>query len=297
MSENKIFFIINTKSGVGYHAAVEGRIIDESVRWGFECDLQFTQYRGHATVLAQQAVAAGYTRIVAVGGDGTVNETARALVGTRAALGILPKGSGNGLARHLGIAMDFKRALRQLFESHVVVIDTMTINDQLSVNVSGVGFDGHVAGEFGKNGKRGFWNYLRIVIREFVQFKAFPFSMNPAHPAQDQSVYMLSFANSSQFGNDARIAPEASIQDGWIDVVAIPTLSLWHALRLLGQSWLRKHDTALAPVQKIREATLELPVAMAYHLDGEPHLPARSFVIRVLPGSLHVLVPKRAKQI
>jgi YegS/Rv2252/BmrU family lipid kinase len=297
MSENKIFFIINAKSGVGYHRAVEGRIIQESARWGYECELQFTQQRGHATELAREALARGYTRIVAVGGDGTVNETARALVGTNAALGILPKGSGNGLARHLGIATDFKAALRQLFDSQTIAIDSMTVNGELSLNVSGIGFDGHVAAAFGKNGRRGLWNYVRIVIQEFVRFQRFSFTMQPTHPAEPQSVYMLSFANSSQFGNDARIAPEASIRDGWIDVVAIPTLTIWHAIRLLGQSWLRKHDSSLAPVLRIREGSIDLQTPMAYHLDGEPQPPAKHFAVRILPTSLRVLIPARKKHI
>lgn len=292
MSENKIFFIINAKSGVSYHAAVEGRIVSECANWSFECELQFTQHRGHATELAQGALQAGYKRVVAVGGDGTVNETARALVGTDAALGILPKGSGNGLARHLGISMQFRKALRQLFESDPIAIDTMTINGALSVNVSGIGFDGHVAALFGQNGKRGLWNYLRIVGKEYLRFEPFTFEMKPTHPAEPRRVFMLNFANSSQFGNDARIAPEASVRDGWMDVVAIPNLSPAHALRLLGQSWLRRHDHRIAPRQPVRAATVDLPSAVAYHIDGEPCAPAKNFRVELLPNSLRVLVPR-----
>ncbi len=297
MSENKIFFIINAKSGVSYHPAVEGRIVTACSQLKIGCELQFTQHRGHATELATAALAAGYQRIVAVGGDGTVNETARALVGSNAALGILPKGSGNGLARHLGISMNFKKALQQLLQSQTVAMDTLRINDQVSINVSGVGFDGHVAAQFGKNGKRGFWSYLRIVVREYMRFQPFSFAMKPAHPAQPQPIFMLNFANASQFGNGARIAPEASVRDGWMDVVALPKLSLGHALRLLGQSWLRKHDSRLAPHQHVRAATVELPTPMAYHIDGEPYPPAKNFYVELLPQSLHVLIPRGVAQV
>lgn len=289
MSENRIFFIINKKAGVGYHAALEGRIIDACTQRDWECELQYTAYPGHAAALAQAALRNGHRRIVAVGGDGTINEVARSLVGTQALLGILPKGSGNGLARHLGISLNLEEALRQLFRPGVTAMDTITINGRLSVNVSGIGFDGHVASLFGKNGNRGLASYVSIVLREYARFQPFSFSMTPNHPAQHAPVYMLCFANSSQFGNHARIAPEASVRDGWIEVVAISDLSLFNMFRLARQSWLRKHNQSAAPQMRVRHARIELDRPVAYHVDGEPCPPEQQFEIQVAPQSLQIL--------
>lgn len=261
---------------------------------GVECELQFTRYPGHAAQLAVVAWMNGYQRIVAVGGDGTVNEVVQSLAATDAVLGILPLGSGNGLARHLGISMDLGRALQQLLTAKVVSIDVFNINDRLAANVAGIGFDGHVASQFGKNGKRGLWNYVRIALREFWQFQPFSFSMNPAHPGQDRPAFMLVFANSSQFGNGARIAPEASVRDGWIDVVAVPSLPARKFMVLAFQGWLGFHNRKLVPSLRIKRATIEIPEPVSYHVDGEPCPPARLFSVAIMPNALQVLVPREA---
>jgi YegS/Rv2252/BmrU family lipid kinase len=291
VSENKIFFIINTRSGAGYTATTEGRIIQESARHGYECELQFTRRQGHATELARLAAAAGYTKIVAVGGDGTVNESAQGVLGTTAALGILPKGSGNGLARHLGVSMSFGRALQQLFSAQPVSMDVLEINGRPSVNVSGIGFDGHVAALFGKNGRRGFWSYFHITVREFFRFAPFSFTMTPPHCAQNRPAFILAIANASQFGNNARIAPNASVRDGLADVVAIGPLNGWQALRLLWAGWIKKPAADVAPAGRIAHAVISTARPVPYHVDGEPQQPASHFTVRVLAGALCVLAP------
>jgi len=291
MNENRIFFIINTRSGIGYHPSLEGRIVKESARHGYECELQFTRHRGHATELARDAAAAGYKKIVAVGGDGTVNEAARGVLGTAAALGIVPKGSGNGLARHLGLSMTFGRAVQQLFSAHPMLFDVVEINGKPSVNVSGIGFDGHVAGLFGKNGKRGFWSYLQIIVRAFFRFQPFSFSIAPPHPAQHRPAFILAIANSSQFGNNARIAPQASVCDGQADVVAVPPLSVWQALRLVWAGWVKHPANDIAPATRVRAAHITVSRPLPYHVDGEPQPPVSEFLITVHSGALRVLVP------
>jgi len=172
MNENKkVFFIINRFSGTGYQDSIEGRIIDACSSVNYECTIEHTRDRGHATELAQTAVAEKFDMVFAVGGDGTVNEVAQGLVGSNVSMGILPKGSGNGLARHLGVPMKFSDALKLMNSNQVINMDTMSINGKLSVNVSGIGFDGHVAGLFGKNGKRGLAGYTKLVLKEFMSYK------------------------------------------------------------------------------------------------------------------------------
>ena len=151
----KVFFIVNKFSGSGFKAEMEMafRQTCEAQEWEFA--LEYTQKPGHATQLASEARDAGYRKIVAVGGDGTVNEVAQALLHSPAAMGIIPKGSGNGLARHLGIPMDATQALNCLFTGRIVPIDTFRLNGRLSLNVSGIGFDGYVAELFGLEKQRG----------------------------------------------------------------------------------------------------------------------------------------------
>jgi len=178
MSENnKVFFIINKYSGASYRPEVEGRIITACGQLNLECSIEFTKERGHATELARQAVEQDFRTIFAVGGDGTVNEVAQGIVNTPATMGILPKGSGNGLARHLCIPMSFMRSLATLSSRQTIKMDTVLVNGRLSVNIAGIGFDGHVAGLFGRNGKRGLIGYARLVIKEFRSFKEFPVDM------------------------------------------------------------------------------------------------------------------------
>src|SRR5689334_8156918 len=141
MSENKkVFFIVNKYSGRGYRDSLEGRIISACADAGIEAAIDFTRERGHATELAMKAVNDGFTRVFAVGGDGTVNEVAQGLINSNAALGILPKGSGNGLARHLGISMRLASALSLIDSNKTINMDTLIVNGRLSVNVSGIVF-------------------------------------------------------------------------------------------------------------------------------------------------------------
>ncbi len=166
-------FIINKYSGGGYRPEVEGRIIEQCEKLNIESTIEFTQSRGHATELAKSAVDQKLDYVFAVGGDGTVNEVARGLLGSRVAMGILPKGSGNGLARHLTIPMSFRKSLEILSFHREQMIDTLSVNGKLSVNVSGIGFDGHVAGLFANKAKRGLVGYAKLVLKEFMDFQIF----------------------------------------------------------------------------------------------------------------------------
>ncbi|MEJ0057640.1 MAG: diacylglycerol kinase family protein [Bacteroidota bacterium] len=229
MSE-KVFFIVNKYSGTGFQDSLEGRIIDMCALLNLEATIEYTQHKGHATELARQAVADGFMRVFAMGGDGTINEVAQALVNTTTAMGILPKGSGNGLARHLHIPLKTSMALTLLEKYSVIAMDTLIVNNHISVNVSGIGFDGHVAGKFGKNGKRGLIGYGKLVLKEFLRFKEFPVEMSLDGKLLKRKSFILALANSSQFGNNAKVSPFASVCDELIDVCFIKKVPISQAV-------------------------------------------------------------------
>lgn len=299
MTESKkVFFIINRFSGTGYRESLEGRMIDACAALKYGCTIQHTQDRGHATVLAQQAVAEKFDMAFAVGGDGTVNEVAQGLIGSNVAMGILPKGSGNGLARHLGVPMNFTRALDVLSSSQLINMDTMSINGRLSVNVSGIGFDGHIAGLFGQNGKRGLTGYTKLVLKEFVSYKENKANVTVDGTPHETSSFIIALANSSQFGNNARVAPLASVCDELIDVCFIKKVPFSHVIGFAAKMFSGSLDrSSLVKIYKGKKITIEFTKPVAFHIDGEPQDPATKFDVHIDAGRLKMLVPDHKKKV
>ncbi len=292
MTENKVFFIVNKYSGTGFQDALEGRIIDTCARFNIEGTIEYTQHKGHAAELARQAVADGFRRVFAIGGDGTVNEVAQGLVHTSAAMGILPKGSGNGLARHLHIPLKTQQALELLDKHRIIKMDTMVINDHISVNVSGIGFDGHVAGKFGKDGKRGLIGYGKLVIREFLRFKEFPVEMSLDGKLLKRKSFILALANSSQFGNNAKISPFASVCDELIDVCFIKKVPVSQAVGFAQKMFTGKmNKSSFVETLQGKSINIQFNTPMPYHIDGESMEPATNFNVTISPASLKVIVP------
>jgi diacylglycerol kinase (ATP) len=299
-ANKQVLFIINKYSGTGYTPSVEGRLLSFCQKVGLEAHLEFTQGRGHATQLARDAAQSKKFEVVfAMGGDGTVNEVAKGLVHTQQVMGVIPKGSGNGLARHLGIPLNFKKCLPYIASAEVIAMDSFTVNNHLSINVSGIGFDGHVAGLFGKNGKRGLANYTKLVTQEFMKYEEFSGEIKIDNTLTHENAFIIAFANSSQFGNNARIAPYASVCDGELDlsfVKKVPFLEApAFAIKMfsgnLGQSNFVK-------LMKGKTVTLQFSKPLAYHVDGEAMVPERQFLIQINPGSIRLLVPQgRTKNI
>ncbi len=289
---NKVFFIINKYSGTGFRDSVEGRIIDTCARLKLEATIEYTQHKGHATQLARQAVADGFPRVFAMGGDGTVNEVAQGLVHTDTAMGILPKGSGNGLARHLKIPLRTPGALRLLDNHQVISMDTFSVNDRLSVNVSGIGFDAHIAGQFGKNGKRGLLGYGKLVMREFLSFREFPIKLTIDGKAMNRKIFILALANSSQFGNNARVAPHASVCDELIDICLIKKVPLTRAVDFARRMFTGHiNKSRFVDIFHGRDIHLKFNKPMPFHIDGESMDPASEFDITIKPASLKMIVP------
>ena len=287
-----ILFIVNPVSGIGKQKGVEKLIESRLDKTRFIASIAYTNAPGHATEISHTAAADGVDIVVAVGGDGTVNETAAGLVGTDTALAIVPAGSGNGLARHLKIPMNLKRAIDIINIGKVLKIDTATINDQLFVNVAGVGFDASVAKKFAVAGKRGFSTYLRITTNSYKNYEPKQYTLVIDGKIIKRRALLISFANSSQFGNNTSIDPTASINDGYIDVCIVGKMPYWKALFLAPLLFLKKFDqTRYIEIIRAREVILKRRKGKSIHLDGDPKVMGKELTMKINPLSLNVIAP------
>lgn len=294
MNENKkVLFIINKYSGSGYRPQAEGRLITQCTELGIEPSLEFTQYPGHAIEICKAAVNEKLFDVVfAVGGDGTVNEVAQGVVNTHQVMGIIPAGSGNGLGRHLGIPIGFTNTFSYLNSTSVIAMDSFYVNNRLSLNVSGIGFDGHIANLFGKNGKRGLLNYSRLVISEFSSFKEWQAEGSLDGMPFKKEVMVFAIANSSQFGNNVRVAPNALVCDGLLDISLIRKVSWVNAIGLASQLFRGTlQSSPSVSMMTGKEIKVRLTAPVPYHVDGEGMPPTKDFTIKINPGSVRMLVP------
>jgi diacylglycerol kinase (ATP) len=288
----KVFFIVNRFSGSGFRPEMKVMIADACKDNDVECSVQFTEGPGHATALAREARDMGFHKVVAVGGDGTVNEVAQALLHAPVAMGIIPKGSGNGLARHLGIPAKFELALNCLFTSEVIRMDTFRINGKLSLNVSGVGFDGHVAGLFGKDNTRGIQGYTKHILNQYSAFPEFEAVITIGSTRLDKKVFVIAIANSSQYGNNARIAPAASVRDGVLNISVLKKFPPYRLDFIYAFFSGTIDQSAYCETLQVRNETLiELKAPMPFHIDGEPAGESDRFQIELEPASLPMLAP------
>ena len=290
----KIAFIINPYSGTGKKEDLPGLIkagLDPSFG---KPEIVFTEYRGHATQLAKDFVVKGFQMVVAVGGDGTVNEVARSLIHTDTSLGIIPIGSGNGLARHLGIPMSIRKAIEQLNHSEPILMDYGLVNGRPFFCTCGTGFDAYVSTEFAKGNKRGIMSYLEKIITGYFSYKSQNYHLLGEGIDLNVKAFVLTFANASQWGNNAYIAPQASVQDGQMDisimsnfpVIAIPTL----ALNLFAKNI--DKDLFMTTLRS-DELTLFREESGPFHYDGEPYEEGKEIQVKTVADGLKVLVKKR----
>jgi YegS/Rv2252/BmrU family lipid kinase len=290
--KKKILFIINPKSGTEDLSDINERIgglIDYTC---FEVEGVFTERRMHAFELAKQAVADGIDYVVAVGGDGTVNEVASALVHTQTIMGIVPVGSGNGLARHLRLPGDIDEAIEMINRRTVKYIDSVEVNQRYFFNIAGLGFDAHVASEFVKNGTRGIKGYRKIIAKEYFKFKPSNYEIFTPDENLSLSAFMICIANGKQWGNGAIISPKSSVSDGVVEIcilTKVPALILPFTLRKLFSNNIE--TSKYLKRIKCKNAVIIQKNTLA-HLDGESAEIGERLDIKVHPSSLHVLVNK-----
>ena len=292
LPDKRIFFIVNPISGSGKQRTIEALIEKHLDLNLYSFKVGFTEYRGHATELAREAVSDGANIVVAVGGDGTVNEVGRALVGTETTLAIIPTGSGNGLARHLRLPMNFRKAINVINRAKRKKIDTATLNNQFFVSVAGIGFDAYIARRFDQTKKRGFISYFNIATSSYRKYKPRSYRISVDGRVIKRKALLISFANSSQFGNNASIDPGAEIDDGLINVCIVRKIPLWKVTLITPLFFLKKFDkTPFVEIIKGREVIVKRKKGKYIHLDGDPEKEGKSFIIKVHPLSLQVVVP------
>jgi len=290
--KKRILFIVNPVSGVGRCKGIE-KILEkylDTKKYSYR--VVYTEQAGHAVVLSRDASGQAIDIVVAVGGDGTVNEVAQGLVGTGTSLGIIPAGSGNGLSRHLNIPMNVGRAIEIINKGKVLRIDTANLNEDLFVNVAGVGFDASIAKKFAKSGKRGFLAYFKITAGTYQSYKARKYKLVIDGKELVRKALFISFANSSQFGNNASIDPKASVDDGFIDVCIVRRIPFWKTVLVAPLLFIKRFDrTPYIEIIRAREVQVTRKKGKGIHLDGDPKKISREFTVKINPSSLNVLVP------
>jgi YegS/Rv2252/BmrU family lipid kinase len=288
----RICFILNPTSGTNRTQDVPALLARYATAAGAEFEIQPTAYAGHAEQLARQAAAAGCRVVVAVGGDGTVNEVARGLLGTAAALGIVPRGSGNGLARHLRIPLDLPGAVRRACQPTFQRIDAGEINGRPFFCTAGLGFDAHVSKMFARAGTRGLSTYVKVALREYRRYRPVPVQVTlQGQKLFDTHCYVLAFANAAQYGNNAYIAPRANIQDGLLDVCLIDGLSWPRAVRVgLGLALGTLATSGGAVYHTTQQVQVRSATPLGFHVDGDYVEDATDFAVVLHPLALEVAV-------
>ncbi|MDR1415473.1 MAG: diacylglycerol kinase family lipid kinase [Odoribacteraceae bacterium] len=284
-------FIVNPISGHGAGKGLPRRLSRHPRYAGIHSVVRFTKHAGHARELAEQAAAEGFTHVVAVGGDGTVNEVGSALRGTGIIMGIIPLGSGNGLARHLGYSTRVDSALTQLLDGTPEWMDIIEINGHSSLNVSGLGFDAATAHLFAGGGSRGLFAYVRAAVRLWFCYKEREYTFRVGEETWSERGFIVSLANGSQYGYNFVIAPGASTRDGLLDLCVLRRPRLVEIpLYLLRVATRRVEKLPHFHRVPCREVTI-LDAAPEGHVDGDPCFFTSPVHARVIAAGLRVALP------
>ena len=291
---SKVLAIINPISGTGSKKSIPDLLARAYAPLEHELLLTYTKAAGHAEELARRAAEEGYDHVIAVGGDGTVNEVARGLVGSKTALAIVPKGSGNGLARALGLSMSTDRVIKQLASGRRVTIDSCEMNGQPFFCTCGMGFDAAVSRSFAEASTRGPVTYLRTMIDEYRGFKpeTYRIILDEGERTIETEAFVLVVANASQYGNNAYIAPEADLSDGMLDLAIIRPFPILEAALVLGDLMRGKlADNKYYHTERVRHVHIERTSGGSVHLDGEPLVMSEHIDVSLRPHSLEVIIP------
>lgn len=277
-----MLFIINPISGKGKKAKVAQLLLDKGYKTAF------TEYAGHAEVLAREATD---EVVVAVGGDGTVNEVARGIVGSEKILGIIPCGSGDGLARHLGLSHNINKAIETIEQGKWKTIDAAEVNGRPFFSVCGVGFDAVVSERFAQSGKRGLSNYVKQGLKTWKTYSPDHYKVEIDGEKIQTDALFITVGNSNQWGNNAKITPLADCCDGVLDVTIVEKFGVlelpWLALRLMTGTLHRSRRVRCFKGKKIHITRQSKGAA---HADGDWYMESATLDIKIIPSALKVIV-------
>jgi YegS/Rv2252/BmrU family lipid kinase len=297
MSKKKIVFIVNPCAGMGHYKKLSRLLKEQLDVSQYDYELALTQYRGQGEILAVQAAENHADIVIAVGGDGTVNEIARTLIGKNMLLGFIPTGSGNGLAHHLQIPTSISKAIRIINERHSMEIDALKINSHICVSVAGLGFDGLVAEMFDHSSRRGFLPYLRYVIKNYITYKPQVYVVERGEEKEEYHVMLISIANSSQWGYNVKISPQASMADGCADICLVKKPDIFRlpfSTTALLTGNLHKDKKSIR-IYRLSECVIYTKdnTPQPFHIDGDPVERQSRITVSVLPKSLRIITPKQ----
>ena len=297
MEKEKICVIINPISGTESKQSIPDEVAAAFDQKKFDVFFRITGYPDHATEIAKDAVRKKYKYVITVGGDGTVNEVAKALVNTDCTMGIIPFGSGNGLARDLHIPLDSKNAIKIILGENVRTIDYGIANGHVFFCTCGVGFDAFISGKFAEEKQRGPLGYVRQVLEGVTDFKSDEYDITYDDGSLKERAFVVTCANASQYGNDAFIAPEADMEDGKMNVSILKPLNAIEIPQTTLQLFTKNIDknskmisllTANLTIHRSREGVM--------HVDGEPVQTGKDIQVKIVPKGLRVLAPKKSER-
>ncbi len=292
--DKRLLLIVNPNSGTVAKSKLLPTITETLDHFRLPYDLVFTREAGHGHLLAKQAVKENYYGVLACGGDGTVNEIGSALAGSDTAMGIIPCGSGNGLARHLGIPVDVEGSIRILAEDNIINADYATGNDNPFFCTCGMGFDAAVSQRASGEKKRGLAMYIRNAATEFVNFSPKDYIIECNGVELTRHAFIVAICNASQYGNNAFIAPQASITDGMLDVMVVRSSNmLEHAM--VGMDMLTGMIGKNTMVDSFRADHLKITRSEPgpVHFDGDSCEMPAEIIIDCHPGALKIFTSRR----
>ncbi|NOY38293.1 MAG: hypothetical protein GXO83_12065 [Chlorobi bacterium] len=289
-----ITFFINPMAGRGNWVRAKKVIDRYCLSKGYEPEYFFTGDTDKIKLILEEKERQGVPFVFVVGGDGTINELARHMIGRKMALGILPMGSGNGLAGHLGISTRISRSVRLIGQHNSLVINYARINDAAFFTIAGIGFDAEVSQQFSTAPQRGFSGYIQSFFKVIGRYKPIEFTIKTNGNEKKYQAFVLAFANASQYGNSAYIAPMACITDGWCDMVIVRPFSLFATPFLVIRLFTKTlHKSKYVDTVRCHEAMVESPRPGYLHFDGEVGSHNGKIHVKIGDEKLKVLVPLR----
>ena len=297
MKKKKITFILNPISGTHSKKEIPALIEETLDAELYDHEIRFTEYAGHASEIAKEYADKGTDIVVAVGGDGTVNEVARSLVHTNTALGIIPCGSGNGLARHLCLPLDVKKAIAVLNKSQIENFDYGVINEQPFFCTCGMGFDAFISLKFAEAGKRGPITYVENVLKEGLKYKPETYEVEDETGATKYKAFLIACANASQYGNNAYIAPGATMKDGEMDVIVMEPFDVLDAPQIAADLFMKTlGNNSKIKTFRTKKLHIHRKEPGAIHYDGDPIMTGTDIDVRIEHNGIQIVVNPNAKE-
>lgn len=288
--QRKILFIVNPNAG----KKISGKLIEtirNEIPSNIFNEIIIWKDKDHFQEIADTLKTGQFTDAIAVGGDGTVNQVAKTIINTNIAFGIVPAGSGNGLARSLGISMKIEEAIKQIAAGNTKLIDTGSVNGIPFFCTSGVGFDAHIGKLFASSVKRGLQSYVKITLREIFAYKPSKYVITIDGNKIEREAFLITVANAGQYGNDFYIAPQAKLNDGVFHLVILKPFALIKGIGAVIKVLKKKaNESLLIETLQGKEIIITRNSPDSIHFDGEPEMQGKDLHYKIYPNSLKVII-------